>query len=211
MSDELIDRLASGLKPARRNAVAIPLIAALVVGVALAGLGLEWLGLRPDLPGAMLDPVFWVKFAYPALLAIGGLVALERLARPGGSGRRGLFLVAGVFVLSGVLGLVQLALAPPDMARTLVMGGSALICPFLIVALSGPVFVTTILAMRKLAPTNLPLAGLAAGLLAGGAGAWVYSFHCGENGLAFLALWYTLGIAIVAAIGALSGRYLLRW
>jgi hypothetical protein len=159
----------------------------------------------------MMTPIFWVKFAYPALIAVGGFIALERLVRPGGSGRRGLFLVAAIFALSGILGIIQLAMSPPEMAQVLVMGGSALVCPFLIAGLSAPVFVATILAARRLAPTNLPLAGLAAGLLAGGVGAWVYSFHCGESGLPFLAIWYTLGIAIVTAIGALTGRYLLRW
>jgi hypothetical protein len=211
VTDDLIDRLANDLRPARRGAVTIPIVAAIVVGIALAGLGLAWIGMRPDMPDAMMTPIFWVKFAYPALIAVGGFIALERLVRPGGSGRRGLFLVAAIFALSGILGIIQLAMSPPEMAQVLVMGGSALVCPFLIAGLSAPVFVATILAARRLAPTNLPLAGLAAGLLAGGVGAWVYSFHCGESGLPFLAIWYTLGIAIVTAVGALAGRWFLRW
>ena len=47
--------------------------------------------------------------------------------------------------------------------------------------------------------------------MAGGTGAWVYSFACDEAGMMFLALWYTLGIVIAGAFGAVLGRFLLRW
>lgn len=211
MTDELIDRLASEAKPVARGALSRWLLLGLFFGAALAAIGLFAIGLRPDLATAWADPIFWTKFGYTLLLALAGYVAVERLARPGGSLRRA-GLAAAAIVLAGALaGIVQLALAPPEAVRALVLGGTALVCPFYIVALSLPVFAATVLAMRRLAPTNLMLAGAAAGLLAGGTGAWVYAFHCGENGLAFLAIWYTLGIAAVTAIGALLGRYVLRW
>jgi hypothetical protein len=54
-------------------------------------------------------------------------------------------------------------------------------------------------------------AGFAAGLLAGGAGAWVYAFHCTESGLPFITLWYSAGILATALLGAVIGRWLLRW
>jgi hypothetical protein len=47
--------------------------------------------------------------------------------------------------------------------------------------------------------------------MAGGTGAWIYSFACPENGIMFLALWYTLGVLLVASLGAVLGRFLLRW
>jgi hypothetical protein len=34
---------------------------------------------------------------------------------------------------------------------------------------------------------------------------------CSELGLSFVALWYTLGIAMVALLGALLGPRVLRW
>ena len=74
-----------------------------------------------------------------------------------------------------------------------------------------PILFGAILALRRLAPRNPTLAGFAAGIMAGGAGAWVYSFACAETGMMFLALWYTLGILIVGVIGAVLGRWLLRW
>lgn len=212
MSDDLIDTLAAGLRPIRPGALSLRMVYGLAAGaVASVIVLLAWLGVRPDLALAVATPVFWVKFAYPLLLAVAGFYAVDRLSRPGLKAWEAAIFAALLFGLSTILGLTQLALAAPGEVGTLVMGGSALVCPFYIVALSAPVFVAILLVMRTLAPTRLTLAGLAAGGLAGGVGAWLYSFHCGENGLPFLAIWYTFGIAAMAAIGALSGRYLLRW
>ncbi len=211
MTDDLIDRLAADARPVPRGALSRLLLLALGLGVVVSAALLVWIGFRPDIAAAWADPTFWAKFGYTLLLALGGFYAVEQLARPGGSLRRPAIAVFVVFLACAIAGIVQLALAPPETVRLLVLGGTALICPFLIVGLSLPVFVATILAMRRLAPTNLPLAGAAAGLLAGGTGAWVYAFHCGENGLPFLAIWYTLGVLAMTAIGALTGRWLLRW
>ncbi|HZW72970.1 MAG TPA: NrsF family protein, partial [Caldimonas sp.] len=66
-------------------------------------------------------------------------------------------------------------------------------------------------ALRSLAPTRLAAAGAAAGALAGGAGAAVYAWHCNEMTLPFVAVWYVLGMAIPAGLGALLGRRWLQW
>ena len=55
------------------------------------------------------------------------------------------------------------------------------------------------------------MAGAAAGLLAGATGALAYALHCQEMEAPFLAIWYLLGMLIPAALGALAGRWLLRW
>lgn len=212
MGEALIDQLAADLKPIARGTVQWRLSAGLAIGAAIAAVALWlWLGLRIDLQAALATPVFWIKFGYPLLLGIGGFLALERLARPGGVGARGFFLAVGALLVCAALAVLQLAGAPASSHRLLVLGSSALICPFLIVTLSAPALVATMAVLRRLAPTSLTLAGLAAGLLSGGAGAWVYAFHCGEAGLPFLAIWYTLGVAMNAALGAFLGRYLLRW
>jgi hypothetical protein len=212
MSDDLIDRLANDLKPVARNAVLSRIVPWLAAGIVAGAIVMvTWIGIRPDMPAAFADPIFWVKFAYPLLIGLVGLYAVERLSRPGITVRRSWLVAIGLFAVSALLGAMQLMMSPPEMSQTLIMGATALVCPFYIVGISLPIFAATILVMRTLAPTNLTLAGLAAGLLAGGAGAWIYSFHCGENGLPFLAIWYTLGIVAVTAIGTISGRYLLRW
>ena len=65
--------------------------------------------------------------------------------------------------------------------------------------------------MRALAPVRLREAGAAVGLAAGGAGAFIYALHCGEDAVPFIAVWYTLGMALSALLGWIIGPLLLRW
>ena len=53
--------------------------------------------------------------------------------------------------------------------------------------------------------------GFAAGIFAGAIGALGYSLACPEASMAFVAVWYTLGIALTGAAGALVGPWALRW
>ena len=212
MSDPFIERLVGELRPVRPLAVPRRLALGLAAG-AIAGalLMIGWIGLRPDFPAAFGSLVYWLKFAYTAAFATLGFQAAVQLSRPGG--RLGwtpwaMLVLFGLAVIAGVLQLMQ---APPEAGRALIMGATALVCPFLIVAVAMPIYLATIVVMRRMAPTDLTVAGLAAGLLAGGAGSWVYAFHCAEGGVPFLAIWYTAGILASGVLGALAGRYLLRW
>jgi hypothetical protein len=169
------------------------------------------LGPRPDLPQAAAPPMFWVKAGYAFVLAAIGLWAAARAARPASAAERCLLWLLAPLAAAAILAALQLATAPPPMRGPLVMGGSATICPWLIVLLSIAPFGGLVWAMRGLAPTRLTLAGAAAGLAAGSAGAFVYAMHCTESGAPFLALWYTLGVVIVGLAGAGLGSRLLRW
>jgi len=211
-TDELIRSLSADLRPAPRGAVARRL--ALGLGVGAAGSALVmwlWLGPRPDLAQALATPMFWMKLAYAAatgLLAAGLLARLARPARPPGALA---VLVAAPFALVAAMAAMRVALAPPAAHHDLLMGQTAMICPWRILLIALPLLAGAIWAVRGLAPTRLTLAGLAAGVCAGGLGAAVYAVACAETSAPFLAVWYTLGIAVVAAAGALSARLLLRW
>ena len=74
-----------------------------------------------------------------------------------------------------------------------------------------PVYAGLLLALRQLAPTRLPLAGAAAGLVAGAVAATIYGFHCPETAAPFILVWYSLGIVLAAGLGSLIGRWALRW
>lgn len=212
MSDDLIARLSADLVPVRPDALRNRLLLGLAAGVILAAMAMvAWLGLRPDLAQAIATPIFWAKFAFTFVLAGLGLLAALRLSRPAGRLRDAIVGVFAVIAITGAAGIVQILSSAPEDVRGLVIGGSALVCPFYIVALSAPVLAVSIAVMRRLAPTNLAAAGFAAGLLSGAAGAWVYAFHCTESGLPFITLWYTAGILATALIGAALGRWLLRW
>jgi hypothetical protein len=212
MTDDLIDRLSSDLRPARKGLVAVRLAVALVGGLAvsLAGVALT-IGLRPDFAHAAASRMFWMKLAYAGAYATVGVLCVERLARPvgaAGSRLRWLAAPAAVIVLIAVL---QLARTPAAQVRHMVMGDSAMICPWIIAATSAPLLVALIWAVRGLAPTRLRLAGALVGLTAGAFGALIYCLHCPEVGAPFVAIWYSLGILVPCVVGALAGPRLLRW
>ena len=211
-TEELVTLLATGAGPVERHAFARRYASAIGLGVVVSTLlMLAMLGVRPDLAEAVRLPMFWVKLGFVACLAWASLLASLRLSRPG---RRlewvPATLAAPVLVMWAIAGVV-LAAADPAQRVALFFGATWTSCPFLIAMLSVPVFVAALWAMRGLAPTRLPLAGAAAGLLAGTVGALVYCLHCPELAAPFLGSWYLLGMLIPAVVGALSGPALLRW
>lgn len=212
MTDDLIARLSADLKPVRPMAMQRLLIGAVVVtGVVAIVMMNMWLGMRPDMDSAMATMNFWTKFVYTLSVVVLGGAATVALARPDGHTRWPWYVALGLLALLVIGAFIQLARAEPDDMMPLIMGGTSLQCIWRIVVLGLPVLLGAMLALRRLAPRSPTLAGFAAGIMAGGAGAWVYSFACAETGMMFLALWYSLGILIVGALGALLGRFLLRW
>jgi hypothetical protein len=188
------------------------LIGALIVGGVVAAIAMYMmLGLREDIATAPTTMIFWTKSFYTFALAVLGFCATIVLARPDGRTRWPWIAAIGLGLLLAIGAAMQLMIMPADQTMHLIVGSSSLVCPLYIVGLSLPVLAGVMLVLRRMAPARPTLAGFAAGLFAGGTGAWVYTFHCGENGMMFLTLWYTLGILIVAAIGALIGRFALRW
>jgi hypothetical protein len=212
MTDELIDRLSADLKPMRGTTLLERLVLIVLAGlVASAILMWLWLGPRLDMADATGTAIFWIKSGYTLALGLLGVWGVERLGRPATSGSAPLLWAAACFfsiVAAAAIGYVS---APAPNHALMLMGGSASVCPYYIIALSAPLLAATLAFMRRLAPTNLPLAGAAARLATCGLGAWVYSFHCTEPGLPFLATWYSLGIAIMMVFGAVLGRFVLRW
>jgi hypothetical protein len=71
--------------------------------------------------------------------------------------------------------------------------------------------VALFLWLRKQAPTRPALAGMAAGTLSGAMAAMAYALTCPVDSAAFVATWYPLAITACAALGALAGKFALRW
>lgn len=166
------------------------------------------LGPRPDLAAALQDPRFLFKFVVTLFLAGTAALAALRLARP--EGRMPLMLFAGPGVLlAGVLG--ELAAIPSSTWAPELMGNNALVCLAAIPILSLPVLAAGLLALRHGAPSRPALAGAVAGVLASGLAAALYASHCTDDSPLFVATWYSLAIGMVTALGAVAGRWLLRW
>lgn len=211
-TDALIAMLARG-PMASGGARPVPRLAlAASAGLLIAAVAMvAALGLRSDLAAAAMLPMFWLKLALPLVVVAAALAAASRLARPGDTAiGAGVVITAAVLVV-WALAARDLSVVPAGERIAAVVGQSAGSCVASIAALSLPLMVALVLALRGLAPTRPALAGAAAGALAGGGAACVYALHCTEMAVPFLATWYVLGMAIPAAAGAWLGPRLLRW
>ena len=100
---------------------------------------------------------------------------------------------------------------PRDTWMPRLVGRNSLVCLASVPLLAAPVLVAVLRVLQRGAPLRPALTGAVAGLLAGGLGAALYAAHCVDDSPLFVATWYTLAIALVAAAGALAGHRLLRW
>ena len=211
-TDELIEALALRGGAIDAHRVVRRYVAALGVGIALATFVMAvMLGPRHDFPQAAALPMFWVKLAFVASLAILGVVAAFRVGMPAQRPSTIAPAIAAVIGSMWIVAAAALAESPADARMPLVLGATWTSCPWLIAGLSIPVFAAVAWAMRRMAPTRLRVAGAAAGFASGATAALVYAFHCPELAAPFVGTWYVLGILIPTAIGALLGERLFRW
>ncbi|MCE1236453.1 MAG: NrsF family protein [Hyphomicrobiales bacterium] len=169
------------------------------------------LGPRHDWRLAIETVHYPLKFVPTALLAVGGVGALLRLARPDGRiGLWGAVLALAVAVLLAAVA-VELAMVPSSDWLRLAIGHNAPHCLALIPFLSIAPLAAAVLAARHGASTRPRLTGLVAGLAAAGIGATLYAMNCDDDSPLFVVLWYPLGIAVVAGLGAWAGRRFLVW
>lgn len=211
-TEDLVAWLAMDAQPVSRRAQARRFVVTLALGAGVALLMmLVLLGPRPDLGQAATLPMFWLKLAFPACLVLAAALVAQRLGHPGMRlGRLAIGVVAPVAVI-WLMSAFILINAAPDGRSALIWGATWKECPLSIAALSVPALLAAFWAMRQLAPTRVRLAGAAAGLFAGAAGALVYALHCPEMEAPFLGVWYVVGMLIPTAAGAMLGPRWLRW
>ncbi|WP_421566393.1 NrsF family protein [Ochrobactrum sp. EDr1-4] len=211
MLTDVINQLVDDMKPVSRQAMQKLFLKHAIFGLVMAAsIMIVLLGVRHDLTTAMFTPTLWVKFGYAAsLLAImiPPLLALSRPVRSTFPWKKFLLLITCLTFLA-VLDMFSVL---PNQKKALVIGDSAWVCSGLIMVLAFPILLALLSAIRKLAPYSSTMAGLAAGIVSGGISVFIYSFHCPEPGIPFVAIWYTGGVVGTGVIGAISGRYFLRW
>jgi hypothetical protein len=211
-TDALIESLSRDVRPVSRNVrvlrLGVGILAGGIVTLILIALAL---GVRPDLGAAMLSHTFWMKWTYTGSLGIGALAMTARLGRPEAVRLGSFWPVAIPFALLAVMGAIEMAHVPAGAWMAMWLGQSWKICPWLLVVLAAPIFVGLLWSFRRLAPTRLRAAGAAAGFAAGAWAATLYCLHCPEVSAIFVLTWYTLGMILAAAVGALLGPRLLRW
>lgn len=211
-TEDLIRSLAAGTRPQRRGAAQVRLLTGILAGSLVALLALTLL-LGAPLSGVQYTgvPAFAMKLAYPAAMATAAGLLLFASGRPGQRiGVRLLWLIVPP-VLVAVMAIMELTMLAPQFREAALLGTTWQTCVLAIVGSSIPALVGIAWAFKRLAPTDLRLAGLLAGLAAGSAGAVAYALFCPETTAAFLASWYTLGIGAAGLIGLVAGPRLLRW
>jgi hypothetical protein len=211
-TEDWVSLLATGVEPIDAKRTAWRQLLAIVGGL-LGALAITAgiLRLNPLLSHAVVEPMFWVREAYCAALALLGFAAVTRLARPGV--RLGIVPagIGTVVLVMWIFSATVLITAPAQNRSHLLFGATAAVCPFLIALVAVPLFIAILWVLRGLAPTRLRLAGAAAGFAAGSLGALVYSLHCPELAAPFLGTWYLLGMLIPMSLGAWLGPRLMRW
>lgn len=211
-TDELITLLSNQITRVDRAAVSRRFIQALLLGAAgsLVLMGIVF-GVRHDLAGVARTGIFWAKLAFPLAIAVGAMLTISRIGRPGARIGYSWMIVALPFAAVWIAGWMLLDGVDSTARWALVLGQTWRTCPFNILLLSVPTFPAAIWAMRSLAPTRLRLAGAVAGLLASSTATIVYCLHCPEMSPAFWGVWYAIGMSMPALIGAWLGPRLLRW
>lgn len=210
--DRLVASLSADLCAVPRYAAARRVLTGLALGMLVTVIALMLgLGLRRDLTDAMQNSRFWMKALYAAALGALGLIATLRLARPDCGPQRKLWLLALPLGLLAPVAVLELLHTPPSQWLSMWLGHSWKVCAGVVLLLALPMLIGLFWALKRLAPTRLSLAGATAGLAAGAWAACLYCLHCPETSALFVLTWYSLGIALVTALGALLGPRMLRW
>jgi hypothetical protein len=176
------------------------------------------LGVRPDVMTAMHNPFFDLKFAVTLALAIAAISVSLHLSRPEASlrGWGWLLLIPAGLLVAGILGEMMMPQRMLPMPQRLPMmtrlvGSNSKVCMTAIPLISLPLLAAALVGLRHGAPARPALAGAIAGLLSAGLAATLYASHCTDDSPLFVATWYTIAIALIAAIGALAGSKVLRF
>jgi len=211
-TDQLIDELTADLARSRARPVH-PLWARLLIIATAAsiptGFVIFMVQSRSPHFAHGISPTIAFALASALVLAAGSFWTAVAGSRPEFEGHRG-WLVLPALILTAGIG-VELAQLPVATWPQRLMGTNPLACFFCVLLLSLPILAGILLALRHGAPSRPRASGAMAGLLAGGVTAALYTVHCPEDSLLFIAAWHVPAIALVSLIGAAAATHVLRW
>jgi hypothetical protein len=184
----------------------------IAVGAGLIASAALTLALLDVIPREMLaTPAPWLKVGYAGSLALAGAWLTARLSRPVAR------LTAPAECMAAIVGAMALVagvawfVTPAAERAAMLFGRSWISCPWKILLMSLPALAGSLWVLRGSAPVRPRAAGLSAGLLAGAIGALGYSMACTEMSVVFVAVWYSIGIALAGGLGAILGARFLEW
>lgn len=209
-TEELITLLAADGPPPGRVETAIARWFAPALLLA-GGATLAILGAREGLGAAMAAPVTAMKPVLPLIVAIVAGLAVLRLAQPGRRAGWLIWPLIAVACVAAVWLAATMAAMPAAAWWPAARGETLFFCLRAIPAIGLLPLAALLAALRRGASVHPARSGALAGLTAGAGAAAIYALHCTEDSPMFFLPWYTLGILLVAGIGALAGRFWLRW
>ena len=211
-TDDLIAMLGTNVEPVDRKYVlrAIGMATGAGALVAMAATLLAF-GFRTDLTTPRAFAFLFLKLAFTLVTLVLTVNLLTKLARPGGERKISIAWVVLPFAAVVLLAAAHLASAPSTHWERMILGDRWLECLLSIPLIAIVPFAIIVWVVRRMAPTDLRRAGALAGLIAGSISATAYAFHCMDDSVPFLALWYGGTIILCTAAGAVLGPRLLRW
>lgn len=210
-TEELINALAADRARASMRQSHVWLAAGVAAVLVAGSVFFATIGPRPDIAAAAATVRFLFKFVVTSALAISALAVLDRLARPGAARSTNLlWLLLAPALLLGAVGL-ELLNQPEAQWKMLAIGKNSQVCLTWIPLIGLGPLAAFILGLRAAAPTRPGLAGVIAGLVAGGIAATFYAAHCTDDSPLFVATWYPLAIAMLGIAGGVAGRLFARW
>ncbi|MFQ3251920.1 MAG: hypothetical protein ACI9U6_000194 [Loktanella salsilacus] len=210
-TNDLIASLGADMTPVRPGLLTNGVMLGLAGGTALTAVlfAVLW-GVRSDPAAIYGNMPLLAKTLLPLALGAIALPWMLAQARPAGQSRTRHAIWALPAVLALLVAATLLTTPGPSWSMAL-QGKSIMTCLVSIPVLSAPILVALLVALRRGAPEHPMLCGMVAGLTAAGFAAAIYSLYCIENSPLFYGTWYTLAILGVAGVGAIAGRFALKW
>jgi hypothetical protein len=210
--DSLINRLTEDLKPVRRRRLSVDILVVVVICAVELALFFALGAAGPDMPMMVKQPSFWWRLASLGLISlISGTLALLSF-NPVYSPRRGIRWLALIIAICFAFGLY--INGEPDGLGAIVRRlnwTNGLQCTYKMVLLSLPPVIGLGILMRRGAPTDIRATALLVGLAAAAWGAFVFVFACPFDDPLYIAVWYSVGCAIVTLLSRLTLPLLARW
>ena len=169
------------------------------------------LDMRPDLGDALMSWRYLFKVLVSASIAAFGLMLLFRMTKPQHDPAADIKWLALALAPLAVSLALETLMLPVDRWSASAMGFNPEYCVTLVPLIGLVPLAAALVTLRHGAPQSPTAAGAIAGFAAGGIGAFIYALHCDNDSPVYVAIWSMAAVGIVTLVGAVAGRFYLRW
>jgi hypothetical protein len=209
--DSLIDTLVADLTPVRPLRFATGMALAGAAALVTLFVSMRTLGLRDDLFGSYLDPVYIVSLGLTLVLAIAATVSVIQMSRPHvGNRTNGWGWAAAMAAVLPLGTLITGAQFYAQHGTTGIDDGGGH-CLYTGILLGTMMAAALTMWLRRGAPTSPTRAGWLTGIAAGSIGIFALSLYCPHDDIGHIGLWHGLSVVGSALLGRLIVPPLIRW